>query len=392
MATATATSKATATSTGRLCIKARLCLRNRGSIISLAFASLFDSSLVDLQSQQHVQLHLLFLECLQHSQLHHSQIILFLDCLQHSQLHHSLVLKEVARVLGMEDTGLDYNEYEKECDKYCKAFPGFIADLQTEVPNVSPSLQIADIVTILKGMSVASEERKTQFKQLMTYYLIERFLKCPRNPQKARRETWRLIVDLKKCWSVNWPQAKAEHLHDAMKSCREWWDKGRRTQHSFTGCAPVLEAVSFERIQKIRPKILDHLMPIEKYEAKRGDLGDSLLCLVTEDEIDLCPDCCTVTTKMKGLSLSNAKDSETEQSESDEADSAANTLETEDEAEPRSQPVEVAVVVDVVATEVQPRRSQREKRRMEGLLFFLPTLLSSSFSWDSTHGLVSDLR
>ncbi|GKC39741.1 protein root hair defective 3, partial [Tanacetum coccineum] len=195
----------------------------------------------------------------------------------------SFCSKEVARVLEIEDTGLDYNEYEKECGKYSKAFPGFIVDLQTEVPGVSPSLRIADIVTILKGMSVDSEERKTQFKQLMTYYLIEKFLKCSRNPQKARRETWRLVVDLKKCWSVNWPQATAEHLHDAMKSCREWWDKGRRTQHSFSGCAPVLEAVSFERIQKIRPKILDHLMPIEKYEAKRGDLGDSLLCLVTED-------------------------------------------------------------------------------------------------------------
>ncbi|PWA91328.1 protein ROOT HAIR DEFECTIVE 3 [Artemisia annua] len=279
----------------------------------------------------------------------------------------SFCSKEVARVLGMEDTGLDYNEYQKECGKYSKAFPGFIADLQTEVPDVSPSLQIADIVTILKGMSVASEERKTQFKQLMTYYLIERFLKCSRNPQKARRETWRLVVDLKKCWSVNWPQATAEHLHDAMKSCHEWWDKGRRTQHSFTGCAPVLEAVSFERIQKIRPKILDQLsLPIEKYEAKRVDLGDSLLCLVTED-IDPCPDCCTVTTKMKGLSLSNAKDSETEQesdeaesaennpeteqSESDEAENVANTLETKDEAE------------HDIATEVQLRRGQRLKRK-----------------------------
>ncbi|GKD08577.1 hypothetical protein Tco_1188262 [Tanacetum coccineum] len=98
----------------------------------------------------------------------------------------SFCSKEVARVLEMEDTGLDYNEYEKECGKYSKAFPGFIVDLQTEVPGVSLSLRITDIVTILKGMNVDSEERKTQFKQLMTYYLIEKFLKCSRNPAFGR--------------------------------------------------------------------------------------------------------------------------------------------------------------------------------------------------------------
>ncbi|GKA37542.1 ribonuclease H-like domain-containing protein [Tanacetum coccineum] len=108
----------------------------------------------------------------------------------------SFCSKEVARVLEIEDTGLDYNEYEKECGKYSKAFPGFIVDLQTEVPGVSPSLRIADIVTILKGMSVDSEERKTQFKQLMTYYLIEKFLKCSRNPAFGRGSKKMLVRKL----------------------------------------------------------------------------------------------------------------------------------------------------------------------------------------------------
>lgn len=180
-------------------------------------------------------------------------------CYLNEHVSFSFCRKEVARVLGMEDSGLDFNEYDKECGTYKREFSDFVYVLKKEFCKPKNSvLHTSEIVSILDNMSVATEDQKTQFKKLMSFYVIERFLRCGTNKTKPRMETWRLVIDLEKCWSVNWTQATFDHLHVAMTNCREWWDKCRPSQHNFTGCAPVLE-VCFIRSQFFLNQLLSNI-------------------------------------------------------------------------------------------------------------------------------------
>nr|GEY31413.1 protein root hair defective 3 [Tanacetum cinerariifolium] len=135
----------------------------------------------------------------------------------------SFCSQEIADVLGIQDSGINFKEYEKECKKsHPLRFPEYLTDLRTELvgEGISGPMKAPHIKEILKRMGVGSDEGKACFKQLMSYYLMEEVLMCSSNSKKPRIGTWSLVTDLEKSWSVNWPKAIAEHLHHAMERCK----------------------------------------------------------------------------------------------------------------------------------------------------------------------------
>nr|GEX14516.1 histone-lysine N-methyltransferase, H3 lysine-9 specific SUVH4 [Tanacetum cinerariifolium] len=71
-----------------------------------------------------------------------------------------------------------------------------------------------------------------------------------------------------------------DHLHLSMVSCKEWLQKGALVEHCFTGATPVLEAVMFECIPKIRPRTSSTVSPqIQKYASQRKYVRDVLRAL-----------------------------------------------------------------------------------------------------------------
>nr|GFD45762.1 hypothetical protein [Tanacetum cinerariifolium] len=88
------------------------------------------------------------------------------------------------------------------------------------------------------------------------------------------------VGNLEKCESVNWVKAIDDHLHLSMVSYKEWLQKGALVEHCFTGATPILEAVMFERIPKIRPRTSSIVSPpIQKYASQRKDVRDVLRAL-----------------------------------------------------------------------------------------------------------------
>lgn len=88
----------------------------------------------------------------------------------------SFCVKEVAYVIGMENTGTSSLAISHE-----GKFPQFIFDLKKELnlPE-SKKLKTTDIKTILEKMDITDEQSKTNFKKLLSFFLIELILLCPR--------------------------------------------------------------------------------------------------------------------------------------------------------------------------------------------------------------------
>ncbi|KAI5392218.1 hypothetical protein KIW84_076849 [Lathyrus oleraceus] len=85
-------------------------------------------------------------------------------------------VKEVAYVIGMENTRTSSLAISHQ-----GKFPQFIFDLKKELnlPE-SKKLKTSDVKTILEQMDITDEQSKTNFKKLLSFFLIELILLCPR--------------------------------------------------------------------------------------------------------------------------------------------------------------------------------------------------------------------
>ena len=158
--------------------------------------------------------------------------------------------REIANILGMEDRGVNFEDYEKQFADTTLKFPEYVTGLKAKFSKgKAKAITEANVKEILKGMTVDDEESKQQFRQLMTYYLLEGVLLCGSNSKMPRSSMWWMVNDLEACESVNWAKATEEHLYKSMAYVKTWLAKakleeGAQAQHGFTGCTPALEVFS----------------------------------------------------------------------------------------------------------------------------------------------------
>lgn len=191
----------------------------------------------------------------------------------------SFCTREIANVIGMEDSGTRFLDYEKQCSSNSSKFPDYLDDLIAKFgKKAQGSITEANLKEILREMTVDDAESKQQFRELMTYFLIEEVLLCSSNSKMPRSSSWWMVNNLEACESINWAKATEDHLHRSMASVKEWLEGGMHGQHSFTGCTPALEAVLYERIPKMRPSTWSTVSPhpevqITKERCRRVDRG-----------------------------------------------------------------------------------------------------------------------
>lgn len=152
--------------------------------------------------------------------------------------------KEVADIIDMEDSGIDYEEYEKQCSKLSTQFPFYLKELRAKFVEGDANegaIMASHMKEILRNMTVDDDESKQKFKQLMSYYLIEQVLLCARNDKKPRSTMWWLVNNLEICETVNWPKETLNHLHSSISDTKTWLEGDACGQHNFMGAAPVLE-------------------------------------------------------------------------------------------------------------------------------------------------------
>ena len=158
--------------------------------------------------------------------------------------------REIANILGMEDRGVNFEDYKNQFTDTTLKFPEYVTGPKDKISKgKAKPITEANVKEKLKGMTVDDEKSKQQFRQLMTYYLLEGVLLCGKDCKKPRSSTWWMVNDLEACESVNWAKATEEHLYKSMAIVKTWLAKakleeGAQAQHAFTGCSPVLEVFS----------------------------------------------------------------------------------------------------------------------------------------------------
>ncbi|GJV42257.1 phospholipase-like protein [Tanacetum coccineum] len=208
----------------------------------------------------------------------------------------------------MKDRGISLEEYE-ECLSSSPHFPQYLYHLRDQcVTGVEGKILATHIKPMLNGMSIGDDEGNLLFKKLMIYYLIEEVLLCEANSTRVpRAKTWHLVQDIERCESVNWPKAIDQHLRRALVGCQDWDKQGGVGEHSFEGAMPVLEAVIYNRIRKIQPKLFaQESPPIQKYVGQRKKDVADVLSLLKASDILPCPHC---TAPSGSVAVENTPDS-----------------------------------------------------------------------------------
>ncbi|KAI5381945.1 hypothetical protein KIW84_UN0303 [Lathyrus oleraceus] len=150
-------------------------------------------------------------------------------------------------------------------------------------------------------MTIEDEQSRSNFKQLLTYFLIEQFVLCSLDPKKPRVASWGMVEKMNALEEVNWAKVIFDNTCDSFRKLKNEIDKGDGKQHYFYGCAPAFEAIVFRRIESLRPEpYLGFVyLPIEMYKAKRKNW--KALELVEASEIIPCQWCVAAETEDESL-------------------------------------------------------------------------------------------
>ncbi|CAJ2636695.1 unnamed protein product [Trifolium pratense] len=140
-------------------------------------------------------------------------------------------------------------------------------------------------------MSIENDEDKLNFQKVLNFYFVDQFFICSSDTKKVRNCSWTFVDDFEK---YNWPKLVFDHICESLAELKEKRkDEADRVQQLvFKGCAPVLEALIFERIAVLQPKLNLHSdPPLQKYGSKRFEsLG---LCRILDamdaNQITPCP-------------------------------------------------------------------------------------------------------
>ncbi|KAL8551231.1 hypothetical protein ACS0TY_000352 [Phlomoides rotata] len=137
-------------------------------------------------------------------------------------------------------------------------------------------------------MTVDGDQSREQFKKLLSYFVIEQFL-LPSTGKACRSQFWGLVDDLPKVNTINWPQAVLDDIHEKLMLLKaKLNDPSNDAKASlyFGACAPVLEAMLYERIPSLRPEEFTEEPPIiQKYKGRRKV---DRLSVLTSGDINKC--------------------------------------------------------------------------------------------------------
>lgn len=206
--------------------------------------------------------------------------------------------KEVATALGMLEGQPDYADYINEAPSIIRTlFSGFQEDFQDI--NFA-KMQAATVKRILKECKVDNEDRRQRFKILMIQFLLEEVL-IPRDfavrPEPYR---WNMVHSLTEVEQVKWPQKITDVLLHGLAKGKRFLEvelvENPKLQHHFSGAFCALEAIMYERIEKLRPDVhMENAIPVAKYKPKRWSnvVGD--LCNLKASDITRCPHCVGLT-------------------------------------------------------------------------------------------------
>ncbi|KAL5062980.1 hypothetical protein RYX36_024717 [Vicia faba] len=176
----------------------------------------------------------------------------------------SFCAEEVAKVIAIKNTGVDFSA------PAAKELPKFVYDLMTKF-NIGSSekIQTTQIKKLLCEIDVNEEESKCNFRKLLSFYLIELFFISSPDYRRPRKSSWKMVEDLDAFEKVNWAKAICDNLYLSFGKLKDAMNQSHK-QTSFNGCAPVFEAIVFDRIPSLRPKEYDlPSPPIQRFNAKR---------------------------------------------------------------------------------------------------------------------------
>ncbi|XP_074375698.1 uncharacterized protein LOC141717493 isoform X3 [Apium graveolens] len=204
--------------------------------------------------------------------------------------------KEVADVLGItvNDTDIDFDVFREETKCISAKYPEALYKLRKDVLNIGREQKMTpdNLKRLINDMSVEKEEHKILFVQLLNYYYIEQFALCYSNPKQPRPTLWRYVSDLEKFEKVNWAKAIHGHLMESISDLHKHICSVHCSgQHNFTGCAPVLETILFERMSSLGIKIKTFTSPpLQNYTSQRKTV-ESWRTSLLECEISQCDYC-----------------------------------------------------------------------------------------------------
>jgi len=140
----------------------------------------------------------------------------------------------VGEVLGIKNTrnSLEYTAAER--------FPEFVYELKENFdPDDSRQIKTKSIKIFLEKITIDDEQSRSNFKQLLSYFLIEQFLLCCPDPKKTCVSSWGMVEDMNAFEEVNWAKTIYDNICESFGKLKAVMHK--QQQHNFLGCAPVFE-------------------------------------------------------------------------------------------------------------------------------------------------------
>ncbi|CAJ2650010.1 unnamed protein product [Trifolium pratense] len=151
----------------------------------------------------------------------------------------SFCAEEVAKVLEIKNTGtsLEYTRAE--------TFPEFVYELKERFDrDGSRQITTKSITIFLENMTIDDEQSRSNFKQLLSYFLIERFLLCSPDAKKPRVCSWGMVEDMNAFEEVNWAKTIYDYILESFGKLKNaMLEDKKEQQHSFYGCAPAFDVM-----------------------------------------------------------------------------------------------------------------------------------------------------
>ncbi|KAK1358690.1 hypothetical protein POM88_043164 [Heracleum sosnowskyi] len=153
-------------------------------------------------------------------------------------------------------------------------------------------------------MEVEEEGHKRLFVQLLNLYYIEQFALCGTKLQKPRPTSLYYVSNVDEFNKVNWASAIHELLMKSIEEAQMFLVGGRLGQNTFRGCAPVLEAILFERMPTLYSGSKRSTSPrVQSYVAQRKTV-DVWKTSLLGCEVTACCHCCPSPTASARLLIS----------------------------------------------------------------------------------------
>ncbi|KAK1381690.1 hypothetical protein POM88_019425 [Heracleum sosnowskyi] len=174
-------------------------------------------------------------------------------------------------------------------------FPDSLFELRKKlIEDVKPEMDLSaqDLKNIIERMEMEKDEEKQLFVQLLSYYYIEQFALCGTKLNNPRHRLWKYVSDMEEFNKVDWPTFIHEHLMTSISEAHGFVSGGKEGQYTFRGCAPILEAILFERLPTLYSGSKSSDLPlVQSYNAQRKNVEEWKVKIL-QCEVNACEHCC----------------------------------------------------------------------------------------------------